>query len=315
MTLISRTIPLSVTEWQELKEFIDKHLEWGTIQRSKSPYAASFFFIKKKNGKLQPVQDYQPINEWTIKNQYPLPLIPQLINRISNTELITVVDIHWGYNTIRIVDKDQHKAAFVINQGLFKPTVMFYGLTNSSTMFQTMMDTIFHQITWGTLTVYIDDIAVHTKRGLDKTKEQHLERHWRLVREMLAILQKNDLYLNINKGQFERQKVNYLGVHIGGQQIKMEEAKVEWVKDWKPLQNVMEVWQFLSFTGYYCYFIKGYLQIAWPLLDLTKKTTEWHWEECQQQAFEELKNRMCNRPMLAHLDLDKMFYLQTDALI
>ncbi len=92
--LISKTIPLSVTKQQELKEFINKHLEWGTIQRFKGPYAALFFFIKKKNGKLQPVQDYQPINEWTIKNQYPLPLIPQLIDRIGNAKLITVVNIH-----------------------------------------------------------------------------------------------------------------------------------------------------------------------------------------------------------------------------
>src|SRR6266851_10008938 len=72
--LISKMIHLSHTEQKELKEFINEHLEQGTIQRSKSPYAASFFFIKKKNRKLQPVQDYQPVNEWTIKNQYPLPL-------------------------------------------------------------------------------------------------------------------------------------------------------------------------------------------------------------------------------------------------
>jgi hypothetical protein len=79
-TLISRTIKLSVAEQQELKKFVDKHLKRGTIQRLKSPYAVSFFFIKKKNGKLRPVQDYRPINEWTIKNRYPLPLIPQLID-------------------------------------------------------------------------------------------------------------------------------------------------------------------------------------------------------------------------------------------
>ena len=70
------------------------------IEWSKSPYTASFFFIKKKNRKLRPVQDYRPINEWTIKNQYPLPLIPQLIDRIGDAELITVVDICWGYNTV-----------------------------------------------------------------------------------------------------------------------------------------------------------------------------------------------------------------------
>jgi len=79
-TLISKTIKLSTTEQEELKRFIDEHLERGTIRRSKSPYAASFFFIKKKSGKLRPVQDYRPINKWTIKNRYPLPLIPQLID-------------------------------------------------------------------------------------------------------------------------------------------------------------------------------------------------------------------------------------------
>ncbi len=129
---------------------------------------------------------------------------------------------------------------------------------------------------------------------------------------MLTILQKNDLYLNINKCQFERQEVNYLRVCIGGKQIKMEEAKVEWVRDWKPSRNVTKVRHFLGFTGYYCYFIKGYSQIAQPLLDLTKKSTEWHWKESQQQAFKELKNKMCSRPVLTHPDPNKMFYLQTD---
>ncbi len=109
--LISKMIHLSHTEQKELKEFINEHLEQGTIQRSKSPYAASFFFIKKKNGKLRPVQDYWPINKWTIKDWYPLLLIPQLIDWIGDAELITVVDICWGYNTVQIIEEDWHKAA------------------------------------------------------------------------------------------------------------------------------------------------------------------------------------------------------------
>ena len=139
--------------------------------------------------KLRPVQDYQPINEWTIKNRYPLPLIPQLIDRLGDAELITTIDICLGYNTVQIIEKDQHKLAFITNQGLFKPTVMFFGLTNSPATFQTMMDTIFHdQIARGTLMVYMDDIAVHTKRKPNKSEEQHLERHRELVREMLTTL-------------------------------------------------------------------------------------------------------------------------------
>ncbi len=167
-----------------------------------------------------------------------------------------------------------------MNQGLFEPTVMFFRLTNSLVTFQTMMDTLFQeQIAWGTLTVYMDDIAMHTKREDNETEAQHLERHWQLVREMLAILWKNNLYLNIDKCQFEKQEVNYLGVRMGGKEIKMEEVKVERVKDWRPPWNVTEVRHFLGFTGYYRYFIKGYSQIAQPLLDLTKKSTKWHWKE------------------------------------
>ena len=139
------------------------------------------------------------------------------------------------------------------------------------------MDTIFYeQITRGTLTVYMDDIAIYTKQEPNESEEQHLEQHWGLVREMLTILRKHDLYLNIKKCQFEQTEVDYLGVCIGGKQIKMEEGKVKKVKDWRPLRNATEVRCFLGFIGYYHYFIKGYSQIVQPLLDLTKKSTTWH---------------------------------------
>jgi len=130
---------------------------------------------------------------------------------------------------------------------------------------------------------------------------------------MLAILQRNNLYLNIDKCQFKQTEVNYLRVRVGGRWIKMEEAKAEQVKTWKPPRNVMEVRCFLGFTGYYCYFIKAYSQIAHPLLDLTKKASSWHWGPSQQWAFDELKEKMISKLVLRHPDPNKTFYLQTDA--
>ena len=97
------------------------------IRPSKSPYAVPFFFIKKKDGKLRLVQDYRRINKWTIRNQYPLPLIPQLINKVRSRVLFTKFDIRWGYNNVRIKQGDEWKAAFITNEGLFEPTVMFFG--------------------------------------------------------------------------------------------------------------------------------------------------------------------------------------------
>ena len=102
-----------------------------------------FFFIKKKDSKLHPVQDYRWVNEWTIRNQYPLPLIPELIARVKNAALFTKFDVQWGYNNVRIQQGDKWKAAFITNKGLYKLRVMFFGLTNSPAMFQTMMNTIF----------------------------------------------------------------------------------------------------------------------------------------------------------------------------
>jgi hypothetical protein len=129
---------------------------------------------------------------------------------------------------VKIVPQDQHKTAFVTNLGLFKPTVMFFGLTNSLATFQTMMDTIFReQIAQGTLTVYMDDIAVHTKQETKEMEGQHRERHRQLVKEMLTILRKNNLYLNIEKCQFKQMEVDYLGVWVGKGLVKMEEAKVD----------------------------------------------------------------------------------------
>jgi hypothetical protein len=126
------------------------------------------------------------------------------------------------------------------------------------------------------LTVYMDDIAVHTKRETGETEDQHRERHRRLVREMLTVLRENNLYLNIEKCQFEQTEVDYLGVRVGKGLVKMEEAKVDQVKDWKPPRDVTQVRHFLGFTGYYRYFIKGYSQIARPLLKLMKKGMPWH---------------------------------------
>ncbi len=90
--------------------------------------ASPFFFIKKKDGKLRPVQDYRKLNEMTIKNHYPLPLISELMDKLRGAKYFSKVDIRWGYNNVHIKSGDEWKAAFRTNRGLFKPTVMFFGL-------------------------------------------------------------------------------------------------------------------------------------------------------------------------------------------
>jgi hypothetical protein len=177
-TLPAQLLLLNRMEQEEMQKFVEEHLRRGTIRESWSPYTANFFFIKKKDGKLCPVQDYQPINKWTKKNRNMSPLIPQTIDRLSGCTLFTKFDVRWGYNNVRIKEGDEWKAAFLTPEGLFEPTVMFFGLTNSPATFQMMMNTIFQkEVSQGWLSVYMDDIAIHTKRRPNETEEQHQQRH------------------------------------------------------------------------------------------------------------------------------------------
>ena len=135
--------PLNCQEQEQLDTFLKENLETSRIQLSKSPLASPFFFMKKKDRSLRPVQDYQKLNEMRVKNNYPLPLISELIDQLLGSKIFSKMDIQWGYNNIQIKEGDEWKAAFKTNQGLFEPLVMFFGLTNSPATFQMMMNDIF----------------------------------------------------------------------------------------------------------------------------------------------------------------------------
>jgi hypothetical protein len=311
--LPGKLIPLSQEEQEELYKIIVEHTKRGTIRPSKSPYKACFFYIKKKDGKLQPVQDYWPVNQWTICNTYPLPLIPELVDRLSGCSLYTKFNICWGYNNVRIKEGDEWKATFITNEGLFKPTVMFFGLTNSPATFQTMMNSIFtNDIAKKWLTVYMDDMAIHTKCRPNETEEQHIQRHRSYIKCILDKLLKHNLFLKPEKCTFRQPSIKFLGVWVTQGEVQMDNTKVEKVRNWKTPTNVTEIWKFLGFTGYYHYFIKDYSKIAWPLLQLTHLTTPWSWTKNEQMAFETLQNKMVDKPVLWQPDFTKPFILLTD---
>src|SRR5258708_2471361 len=110
-----RTFPLSPTEQKELDEFLRENLVNGRICPSKSLIGAPVFFVKKKEGSLCLVQDYRKLNEITIKNSYPLPLVSDVVTRLCNMEWFTTLDLHWGFNNIHLKEGDKWKAAFSMN--------------------------------------------------------------------------------------------------------------------------------------------------------------------------------------------------------
>ena len=168
---------------------------------------------------------------------------------------------------------------------------MFFGLTNTPATFQTMMNAIFvEELREDWLTIYMDDILIHTPNDP--------ETHRKRVHQVLTKLKHHDLYLKPEKCQFEQKKVEFLGVILSAGMVQMDPTKVKGIADWPPPKNVRDVRAFLGFTGFYRYFVPNYSRIARPLIELTKKTTPFHWKEPQNKAFETLKTLMCTRPIL-----------------
>ena len=303
-TILRKVYQLTQDEQKALLDSITEQQAKGYIHPSKSPYAAPFFFIKKKDGKLWPMQDYWWLNEWTIKNCYPLPLISELIVWVQNTKIFTKVDVRWGYNNI-CIKGDKYKVAFIINQGLFEPTVMFFRLMNSPATFQPMMNAIFTpEIAEGWLIIYMDDILITTR---DDPKF-----HEECVHHVLEKLHLHDLYRKLEKYVFKQQWMEFLGVILENGTVQMDPAKLKGITDWLQPQHVTDVCTFLGFTGFYCYFIPNYSNIAQPLIQLTKKNAVFKWTEECKIAFEQLKTLMCSHPILWQPDYTKAFFLTTD---
>jgi Reverse transcriptase (RNA-dependent DNA polymerase) len=135
--------PLTHAEWEATVKFLKENEALRYIEKTDSPWSTPWFFIKKKDGTLRPIQDYREVNKWTIRDVYPISRIEQILEGLHGKELFTALDIRWGYNNIQIREEDRWKAAFKMPEGLYQLNVMFFGLTNSPATFQRTMDRVF----------------------------------------------------------------------------------------------------------------------------------------------------------------------------
>jgi len=205
----------------------------------------------------------QHINQWTIKNGYLLPLIADILDEVGKRKVFMKLDLRWGYNNVRIKEEDEWKAVFMIYIGAYEPTVMYFGLTNSPTTFQAMMNDLFRDlINQGDTATFIDDILV----AID-TEEGHDE----LVEEVLRRLEENDLFVKLEKCKWKVREVEFLGVVISPKEVEMQKEKVEGVLNWPASRNIKEVQKFLGLANYYRRFIKDFARIAALLHMLVRK--------------------------------------------
>ena len=210
--------------------------------------------------------------------------------KASGAKYLTKFNVQWGFNNVHIKDSDQWKAAFKANLGLYEPTVMFFGLCNSPSTFQAMMNnTLKDKIEEGFCIIYIDDILIFAKNKED------LECFTKCV---LKSLQKADLYLKPSKCEFCKTKIKYLGLIIEEGKMMMDPTKLNGIHDWPIPKSIKQVCSFLGFRNFYQRFIQKFSELAQPMNKLLQKDQPFIWDDATQQAFNEMKKHFTEEPVL-----------------
>ncbi|GJR17152.1 reverse transcriptase domain-containing protein [Tanacetum coccineum] len=265
---------LAPSELEELSGQLKELQDKGFIRPSSSPWGAPVLFVKKKDGSFRMCIDYRELNKLTVKNRYPLPRIDDLFDQLQGSQFFSKIDLRSGYHQLRVHEDDIPKTAFRTRYGHFEFTVMPFGLTNAPAIFMDLMNRVCRPYLDKFVIVFIDDILIYSK-----TQEEHVE-HLRLV---LELLKKEKLYAKFSKCEFWLREVQFLGHVING------------------------------LVGYYRRFIENFSKIAKSLTILTQKSKTFEWGEEQELAFQTLKDKLCNAPVLALPDGSEDFVVYCDA--
>ena len=196
--------------------------------------------------------DYRQLNKMTIKNRYPLPRIDDLFDQLYGVIVFSKIDLWFGYHQVRIKDEDIFKTALITRYGRYEFVIMPFGLTNAPAIFMCLMNNVMHKYLDKFLVVFIDDILIYSK-----TEEEHKE-HLKII---LQELRDHQLFAKFSKCDFFKDKIQYLGHVVTKEGILVDPEKIRAIKDWMVSKDVMDVWSFMGFTGYYRRFIEGFSRI------------------------------------------------------
>ncbi|GJX16733.1 putative reverse transcriptase domain-containing protein [Tanacetum coccineum] len=249
----------------------------GATPVAKSPYrlAPSELEELSDNSRNSRLRE---LNKLTVKNRYPLPRIDDLFDQLQGSQFFSKIDLRSGYHQLRVHEDDIPKTAFRTRYGHFEFTVMPFGLTNAPAIFMDLMNRVCRPYLDKFVIVFIDDILIYSK-----TQEEHLR------------------------------EVQFLGHVINGNGIHVDPSKIEAVKNWKAPRTPTEVRSFLGLAGYYCRFIENFSKISKSLTILTQKSKTFDWGEEQELAFQTLKDKLSNAPVLALPDGLEDFMVYCDA--
>ena len=291
-------------EQAEIDRQIKQLLDNGMIEASDSPWASNVVLVKKKDGSKRFCVDYRRLNNLTVKDAYPIPRIDDSLDALGGSRWFSTLDLASGYWQVELDEEAQEKSAFVVRGGLYRWKVMPFGLCGAPSTFERLMERVLAGLHWETLLVYLDDVIVYAK-----TVEDELNR----LATVFQRLREAGLKLKAKKCHLFKESVLYLGHVVSGEGISTDPEKIRAVKEWPTPTTVKEVQSFLGLASYYRRFIARFSNIARPLHRLTEKGQQFVWSEECEAAFQVLKTRLIEAPILAYPDPEQEYILDTDA--
>ncbi|CAF1502254.1 unnamed protein product [Adineta steineri] len=293
---------------QVIEENIQEMKEEGIIEPSKSPWASPVVLTPKKDGTIRFCVDYRKLNAMTTRDAYPILRIDDTLDSLQEAKFVSTLDLRSGYWQVEMDEEAKEKTAFVTHKGLYEFNVMPYGLTNAPATFQRLMDIVLAGLKWQCCLVYIDDIVIYSP-----TFEQHLID----LKNVFLALREANLTLKASKCCFCRKEMKYLGHIVTQDGIKPDPTLTKAVSDFPQPKTIKDVQSFLGLSGYYRRFIKNYSKIAEPLVkqlrQLKERNYHLNWTKECTAAFETLKEKLTNAPIMSTPNFNQSFILELDA--
>eukprot|EP01018_Ginkgo_biloba_P005966 Gb_05729 [translate_table: standard] len=264
-------------------------------------WLASIVSVMKKNRKIQICVDYRDLNKETLKDPFELPFIDMLLDDMASKEVYSFMDGFSGYNQIWIDPDDRIKTAFRSPWGIYAYRVMPFGLTNALATFQRTMTEAFKELVLNSwLAIYLDDFSVNSKVRVD---------HMNHLRGVFEKCREFQICLNLEKCVFETQKGCLLGFIVSQVGIESDPEKLHIIRDLPPPTDRTGVRSILGKIGFYRRFIRDYTQVTEPINNLLKNEVSFVWTSECQRAFDELKERMLQAPILVPHNWSQRFFL------
>jgi hypothetical protein len=279
-------------------------MDKGYIRPSVSPWGAPVLFVKKKDDTLRMCIDYRQLNNVTIKNKYPLPMINDLFDQLGGVSIFSKIDLRLGYHQVRIKGEDVHKIAFRTRYGHYEFVVVPFGLTNSPATFMCLMNNVLNKFLDKFVLVFIDDILIYSKN-----RKEHDE-HLILV---LQVLREHQLYAKFNKCEFFKKQIHYLGHVLSEEGVAIDLDKIRSIMEWPTPTDVSDIRSFMGLARYYRRFIKGFSKISCRITALQMKGTKFPWTQKCEERFQTLKHLLTHAPVLKIVDPEADFLVCTNA--